>query len=310
VVVDDGSTPPIDRDLVEAFGARLIRHPSNRGLAQARNTGIGATVAPIVAFTDDDCRPEPGWAGSLLAAYEDPDIAAAGGPVVASSDSPFLQRYYLMNEPVRPLEAALGRSHGVAYRFWLYCRENVVPPVFDGVRDVYSLPGANFSFRRGVLEAVGGFDPGIRFGGEDEDICFRLRRLLPDRPLRAVPGAVVVHDYDSRLRDTLRRARAYGKGNARNFLKHEDWGPTLYPSPVLWAGALIAGTCARRGRLPAVALPLLLSPRWAIRAARTRSVEALSYAYVQVLQEAATDVGFISGWWRLRRRPITGGATR
>jgi GT2 family glycosyltransferase len=310
VVVDDGSAPAIDRGVVEAFGARLVSHQVNRGLAPARNTGIDATVAPLVAFTDDDCRPEPGWAASLVTAYGDPAVAAAGGPVLAASHSPFLQRYYRINEPVRPLEAELGRSHGVAYRFWLYCRENVVAPVTGGARDVYSLPGANFSFRRDILEVLGGFDAGIRFGGEDEDICYRLRRQWPERPIRAVPGAAVVHDYDSRLRDALRRARAYGKGNARNFLKHDGWGPTLYPSPVVWGMALLAGTCMRRGRLPAVVLPLLLSPRWAIRAVRTGSFEALSYAYIQVLQEAATDVGFISGWWRLRRQPITEGAAR
>ena len=82
VVVDDGSTPPIEEREVTSRGARLIRHPVNLGAAAARNTGFSASRAPIVAFTDDDCRPSPEWADALLSAYLDPRVAAAGGPVV------------------------------------------------------------------------------------------------------------------------------------------------------------------------------------------------------------------------------------
>lgn len=62
VVVDDGSRDETSR-LVSAIGGsrvRLIRHPTNRGAAAARNTGLRAVDCQYVAFLDSDdvWRPE------------------------------------------------------------------------------------------------------------------------------------------------------------------------------------------------------------------------------------------------------------
>lgn len=55
LVVDDGST---DRtmDSLAQFGGQLktCRHSENRGVSAARNTGIKATNAPLIAFLDSD----------------------------------------------------------------------------------------------------------------------------------------------------------------------------------------------------------------------------------------------------------------
>ena len=196
-----------------------------------------------------------------------------------------------------------AHNTSVAYRLWLYARRNVSPPVYEGERDVYSLASANISFRRDVLEALGGFDAGMRgAGGEDEDICLRLRRAFPDHVLRLVPATAMEHEYDLHLRDALRRARAYGNGNARNFRRHDDWGPTVYPIPVLFLIALVASVANRRWLLVALTLPLLLAPRWILNAFRSRSPESLAYAYIQLLQETSNNVGFVGGY--LSRRPI------
>src|SRR5690348_4594727 len=56
IIVDDGS----EDDLPAATAAfpderlRLLRHERNRGAAAARNTGIGAARAPLIAFLDSD----------------------------------------------------------------------------------------------------------------------------------------------------------------------------------------------------------------------------------------------------------------
>jgi glycosyltransferase involved in cell wall biosynthesis len=306
VVVDDASTPPIEESDVTSRGARLIRHPVNLGAAAARNTGIEASRAPIVAFTDDDCRPSPEWAASLLSGYLDPRVAAVGGPVVATSHAGLLGRYYVHNPPVAHLEADLGQSESLPYRLWLYCRRNTSPRVYAGERDVYSLVSANISFRREVLEALGGFDASMRgAGGEDEDICYRLLRAFPDHVLRLVPSATIEHEYDLHLRDALRRARAYGHGNSQNYRKYDEWGPTLYPIPALCGLALIASITHRRWLLLAISAPLLFVPRWIVSALRSRSLEPLVYAYIQLLQETSTNVGWVSGYLPSLRSSMT-----
>src|ERR1700761_1230496 len=66
IVVDDGSSDGTSA-AGRAHTAVVVRHPTNLGLAAARNTGLGVSTAPVVAFLDDDCEPEPQWAERLLA---------------------------------------------------------------------------------------------------------------------------------------------------------------------------------------------------------------------------------------------------
>ena len=258
--------------------------------------GIAAGRAPILAFTDDH-PPPPGWAEALLSAYLDPRWPTAGGPVVGANQAGLPARYYLHNPPVRDLEVLGESSTSVAYRLWLYRRRTSPAGLRRREGTCTSLASANISFRRDVLETLGGFDasmPGA--GGEDEDICLRLRRAFPDHVLRLVPATAMEHEYDLHLRDALRRARAYGNGNARNYRRHDGWGPTIYPIPVLCGIALLAGVANRRWLLLAMFLPLLLAPRWILNAFRSRSPESLAYAYIQLLQETSNNVGFVGGY--------------
>ncbi len=295
IVVDDGSTPPIQESEVVSRGAQLIRHQENLGLSAARNTGVGAAHASIVAFTDDDCRPTPFWAEMLLSAYEEPLVAGAGGPVLGIHHEKLLARYYQKNEPIRHLESNLGVSNSVFYRFWLYVLANFKIAEHENVRDAYSLAGANFSFRLSILNDLGGFDPGIRFGGDDEELCHRLRENFPDHVLRIVPKAIVEHEYSLTISDLVRRSKAYGYGDARNYFKQEHLSPTIYPTPILFTLSLV-GILAKRRRIFLVALvPILMAPRWLVSSFRSRSLEHLSYAYLQALQEASHNIGFAKG---------------
>lgn len=56
--------------------------PSNRGPARSRNTAVPMSRAPILAFTDDDCRPHPEWLERSLAAFADPQVALVSGKVL------------------------------------------------------------------------------------------------------------------------------------------------------------------------------------------------------------------------------------
>src|SRR5688572_28062706 len=56
IVVDDGSTEAVAAAVasIPDRRVRLIRHDRNRGGSAARNTGIRASKAPLVAFLDSD----------------------------------------------------------------------------------------------------------------------------------------------------------------------------------------------------------------------------------------------------------------
>ncbi|GMA86764.1 hypothetical protein GCM10025868_20140 [Angustibacter aerolatus] len=94
-----------------------------------------------------------------------------------------------------------------------------------------------------VLQRLGGFDPRFRFGGEEEDFC--RRALTAGEHLLYTPESMLLHDFEPGLADTLRRSRAYGRGNARMFVK--------YPQPAADAlpAARAGGRAARSGRAAA-----------------------------------------------------------
>jgi glycosyltransferase involved in cell wall biosynthesis len=141
--------------------------------AVQRNTGWRDARAPLVAFTDDDCRPDPAWLERMLSvADENP------GAIVQGATRP------------EPHEAALL----VAPRTRTL---HVDPPAWE-------VPTCNVVYPRALLERSGGFDeafPGA--AGEDTDLAERARALGAD--LVAAPEAVVYHAVEAySLRDMAR----------------------------------------------------------------------------------------------------------
>jgi glycosyltransferase involved in cell wall biosynthesis len=297
IVVDDGSTDDTSVTASE-HGVTVIRHEVNRGLAAARNTGIAAATAPVVAFLDDDCEPEPEWARELLDAYED-GVIGVGGSIVPCGTEGFMLGYLRRNNPLLPLELNLARSEKLFYRLYLYVLRQWRPEEHHEKRDVYSLVGANMSFLRSALQRKG-FDERFRFGAEDLDVCLRLPREFPGARLVVTPDAVVRHHVVPSLRDTVRRSRSYGRGCARLYRKWPTMRPTIFPGPVLVAALLIAAVFVPLLLIAAVAIPLLLYPQ-GLRLSATRRKPACALdAYVQLAEEAYGNVGYIQGLWTYR----------
>lgn len=73
LVVDDGSTDATARIAREA-GARVVSNETALGPADARNAGVAASSAPLIAFTDADCVPAAGWLRAGVAALEEADL--------------------------------------------------------------------------------------------------------------------------------------------------------------------------------------------------------------------------------------------
>ena len=294
IVVDDGSTDNKARSA--AARRNRIRHEVNRGLAAARNTGVGAATAPLVAFLDDDCEPEPAWARELLAGRGGRQSGLAAASCRARRTASCSAT--CSAQPAVPLELDLAVSAKLPYRLYRYVLRQWQPEERDDKRAVYSLVGANMSFLRSALLETP-FDERFRFGAEDLDLCLRMPRDHPGSRLVTL-DAVVKHHFVPSLRDTLRRSRGYGRGCARLYRKWPSMRPDHLPRSCAGAGRAHRGPvlpagAGRRGRVPQ-----LMYPKGLMLAVTTRRAACVLDAYVQLAEEAFGNVGYIKGMWTYR----------
>ena len=207
IVVDDGSTDATAA-IAEEYDCRLIR-TENRGLSRARNTGTEAATGEIVAFIDDDARPDPHWLHYLASAFRKPDYAGIGGPNIAPAGDGWIAAC-VANSPGGPMHVLVSD------------------------RDADHIPGCNMAFRKRALTGVGGFDPRFRVAGDDVDLCWRL--LASGQRLGFHAGAMVWHHRRNSLRTYWRQQQGYGKAEA---LLEGKW-PERYNGAghVAWAGRI------------------------------------------------------------------------
>lgn len=300
LVVDDGSTDGTG-DLARGLGVTVIDKGGNFGLSAARNAGIETSRGRIIAFTDDDVVPPTNWIEGLAEAWRNASdqIKGIGGNTAALDVDSVARRYVSINNPLTPLELG-GTGGGIVKRLLTYLRQ---PDGGRTARTVYSLVGANMSFRRDALVEIGGFDPVIRFGGDEEDLCRRLRERHGDTALWVDPKIVVLHDFDRSLKDTLRRSRAYGRGNGRDWARRGGV-PAIRPMPVLLVlAALSAVMNPRLALLGVLGLPVLVYRKVLRRGIRRYGAEALVYPYIGALQEIHATRGFVEEVNRQKNKP-------
>ena len=84
IVVDDGSTDDTPNVCQRFSDPRLkvIRHDANRGVADARNTGLEAADSTWVLFGEDDCRFPADYAGVLRAEAHSHHADIVGAPLL------------------------------------------------------------------------------------------------------------------------------------------------------------------------------------------------------------------------------------
>jgi len=190
VLVDSASRDPSIADIATAFPRFTTVRSELPGLARARNLGVSASDAPLIAFTDDDCRPAPGWADAIEAAFcADPRIGFVTGRVASDREN-------------GPKLSVGGGDEPRTFEF--------------GANAAGLGHGANFAVRREALEEAGGFDEllgvGARWAGaEDHDAFWRI--LWRGWVGRYEPTAVVVHSQWRTRRQFLKSQYGYGLGS-------------------------------------------------------------------------------------------------
>lgn len=195
LVVDSGEDDTAA--LVAAYAPRvqLIRSASRLFPGPARNLGIRQARAPLLAFTDTDCAPDPGW---LEALYR----ASRASQASRASTDPTSGRQAHQAVGGRILNGTPESLCGTA----LYLTEFVEFAGTD-VRRYPSIPSCNLAWPRDLLAQHGGF-PDV-FWGEEYLLNTRLSAQIG-----FVPDMVVRHMNRTGFRETVRHARKVGRGAA------------------------------------------------------------------------------------------------
>lgn len=255
VVVDNGSTDETWAELerwltttpLRALGVRMSH---NNGPAAGRNAGAAPVRAPLLAITDDDCLPTPGWLRNLILAF------AGGADVVQGA---------VHADPAG--SEAMGP--------WDHTKWIRRPtPFFET---------CNVAYRRAAFERAGGFDEddpllhppsGRAFG---EDACLAWHVQASGGSSAWAPNALVHHrcipsDFGRWLAD--QRELAGFPGLARRSPLVAQWlhrGVFLDRRSELFDLAVIGLVAALSTRR---AWPLLATAPWLRR--RVRNARALA----------------------------------
>jgi GT2 family glycosyltransferase len=190
VVVDDGGCTPLE-DVVSAFRGAVavsLLAQDNCGPASGRNRGARAARYEFLAFTDDDCEPEPGWLRALGARLRGTPDALVGG---------------------RTRNGLPHNSYSNASQLILdmvYAFYNAEPG------DARFFATNNLAVRAALFHEAGGLDERFRVS-EDREFCDRWRH--EGRRLIYEPDAVIIHRHPLTLANFWRQHFRYGRGAAR-----------------------------------------------------------------------------------------------
>jgi len=174
VLVDNASTDDTASVLADlaartTLDLTVLRQSSNAGPAPARDAGWRAAQASYIAFTDDDCVPEPRWLAEMCEALDSADIVQGKtipNPAQVGDLGPFSR--------------------------------TVEVPAMDGYFQT-----CNVGYRRDWLQQVDGFDLRFAHSCEDTDLAWRMI----DDGAQAVFAAAAVVCHDVRPSNSWRLMR-------------------------------------------------------------------------------------------------------
>ncbi|TFH41115.1 MAG: glycosyltransferase [Lysobacterales bacterium] len=233
IVVADGGTQDLSAvvaPFVEPLRLRLFK-TANCGPAAARNRGIEHARGETIAFTDDDCRPQPGWLITLTSGVvTNPPLAVGGSTLNGLPGNAYADAAQLV------LNLLSRHDRDLVHRERL-------------------LPSNNLAFPRGALRQLGGFNERFRTA-EDRELCRRW--AAAGYALGRVPAAVAEHDSELDFTGFVRKFFAYGRGASKFHQSDANMGLRESMHFHLRLPALVVPELRQRGLVRGVAIIALL----------------------------------------------------
>jgi len=238
VVVENGSRDRT-RDVAEVWAARdpriavVVSRAANH--AEAMNVGIQAARGEIVARVDAHSHIDRRYVAEVVAAFDrHPEAAAVGGAFMAAGET--------LCERVAGFARSSRLGVGGGYGTDRIPHDHPVRSVQCG------------AYRREALLAVGGFDPAMAYG-EDEDLNWRLRK----RGFEVILCPALLQHYRPRasLGGLWQQYWNYGRGRMRVLRKHPDFLAPRHLAPSALV-VVLGGLAAAGAVVPAARAALAL----------------------------------------------------
>ncbi|MDO8140932.1 MAG: glycosyltransferase family A protein, partial [Candidatus Brocadiales bacterium] len=140
-----GSTDGTEEIVLNLSKNRKINYfyePSECGIAELRNFGIKKVIGEYVFFTDGDCIPSKYWLEEGIKVLEIEGCVGVEG-----------KTYY---ESQQKVTVSDYNTHNLVAEGYMTC---------------------NIAYARNVLEKVNYFDPAFKYGHEDRDLAFRVKKF-------------------------------------------------------------------------------------------------------------------------------------
>ena len=180
----------------------IYRHAPRPGVATARNAGLAAVNAPLIAFLDDDEAADAGWLAALLKAQAETRADVVFGPIRG--------------------RAPEGTGWTRAYLERFFGREG---PARTGLIDHAYGCGNSLMVRATALPGAAPFDVASDRSGGEDDALFSALAARGGR-FGWAAGAWVdefAPPHRATLTYVLARAFAYGQGPSQTAARDRNW---------------------------------------------------------------------------------------
>ena len=222
IVVDNGSSDEsVDflRRVEAPFAISIIANHHNESFSDANNQGAELASGELLLLLNNDIEPfERGWLRELVACYRRSGAGAVGATLLCRNpEGSAPAGYGVQTGPVRlrekPDETIAVDPHAG--------RSELFDDSFGREAESVIVIGACMLIDRRLFEQIGGFTPGYVYGGEDEDLCLKLR----ERGHRVLYSgrSHLVHHSSSTTRQ-LHRAAGGATRQANGRLLAARWG--------------------------------------------------------------------------------------
>ena len=173
---------------------RYVTDPVDGDFAGARALAVHLARAPIVAFLEDHCTPQAGWAEAVVRAFDAGPWAAVGYAFVNANPETYVSRGCMMAD----------------YGLWAAPHPDM---------ELRLLPGNNVAYRREILLAYGDRLPALL----SPDFVMHERLRLDGHRLFLAGSAIAAHQNPVDVRFLLTANHAYCRLLASQRAQSRSW---------------------------------------------------------------------------------------